>query len=270
MSRLGCYSYDEQTFKAGELFQIHPCQHTSCPGCIVNGLLLKKRYKKPYCPGCFGPSSHHIYQNETVDHEEYERVNEIGKEKDPFRYFSYNQQKGKMLIALIDWSLESANSDHPKRMVAMFHQEEGAVKKSDEQEMIEILIKLCVYLLAGTLTSKSVGENPRLMSPHQWKRSHDIKEDKENARIDSKIKSRILANGVIVDMVLRLNSIDAIKSVQTGVKLDSRGFALALCDHVDYTGHAEKDHWTHFLLANNSKDAIKHDGAFEWQQWALC
>eukprot|EP00536_Pseudo-nitzschia_multiseries_P000802 jgi/Psemu1/1791/gm1.1791_g len=59
------------------------------------------------------------------------------------------------------------------------------------------------------------------------------------------------------------NSIDAIKNVQTGVKLDSQGFALALCNNADYTGHAEKDHWTHFLLANNSKDNIKHDKAFE-------
>eukprot|EP00536_Pseudo-nitzschia_multiseries_P010595 jgi/Psemu1/26432/gm1.26432_g len=172
MSQLGCYSCDK-TFKAEELFQIHPCQHTICPRHVVNGLLLKKR------------------------------VNEVEKEKDPFRYFSYNisneEQTGKMLIALIDWSLESADSDRPKRMVAMFHQGGGAIEKSNEQEMIDILIKLHV----------SVFQDERPIARYFYALSllgqHDIKEDKENARIDSKIKSRVLANGVIVyTMLLRL------------------------------------------------------------------
>ena len=165
--------------------------------------------------------THHEHQSEKKKHEHHD----IDQAKDPFRHFSYNlskkEQKGKMLLALI--GCESNSNEEPKRAIALLDQNNGAVRETDEKALIGILSALRVAIMSGEKDVAHDNVNKVAMNPFQWKRSvftdtrpitkyfyafcmggRDLEKEKILARNDTEVKSRILANGVILDMSLRM------------------------------------------------------------------
>ena len=126
-----------------------------------------------------------------------------------------------MLLALI--GCESNSSEEPKRSIALLDQNNGAVREIDEKALIGILSALRVAIMSGEKDVTHDNVNKVAMNPFQWKRSvftdtrpitkyffafcmggRDLEKEKVLARNDTEVKSRILANGVILDMSLRM------------------------------------------------------------------
>ena len=201
-----------------ELFKNFPCEHDVCPGCMVKNLLTKPRFGIVSCPGCKKPTTHHVHKGKLEQHTD----PEISKDKDPFRHFMYNipdqKRKGKMIVALL-WQSSSEQTETKKRFVALLDENKGAVEANDEKNLVCILSALRVVVFAGTKDQP----NSPTMNSFQWKRSvfddirpitkyffafcmggTDLEKEKSTARNDKEVKSKILANGVLIDVALRI------------------------------------------------------------------
>jgi len=194
---------------------------------MVNNLLLKESDEELSCPDCFNKTTHHIHKNESVPHNN--EINEIGgiiAEKDPFRYFEnlpIETQKGKMLVAFICRSSKTGNDSEPAKFISMLDDKKGAVCEKDEDNLVDILSLLRCAILFDAVEEEKQSPEINCMNDFHWKKDVfadnravtkyyyafcmggvDLIVDKQIAKNDVEIKSKILANRVIVEIAMRL------------------------------------------------------------------
>jgi hypothetical protein len=205
-------------------FKMIPCKHIVCASCMVNSLIMKKRFELVSCVNCGVETTHHIHKALKVKH----NGEKLNKNKDPFRHFGslpIEEQKGRMLVSVIARPRTGSDVEKPLTLLAMIDDQDGAVDKNDEVELINILSLLRSFVLSGAMKKEKENENEdeETMSAFLWKRhvfaddrpatkyfyafcmgGIDIEKDKKIAKGDREVRSRILANGMILDIVKKL------------------------------------------------------------------